>query len=62
MIHITREFTINKPVEEVWAVLYGDFANIGNWASGIYHSRPGTAEEGLDRVCDTFTGKVVREV
>jgi hypothetical protein len=56
MIHIQRELIVRKPIKDVWAVLYGDFVNVGKWASGIYHSRPGTPEEGLDRVCDTFTG------
>ena len=58
MIHIKEKVKINKPIEDVWAVLYGDFANIGNWATGIYHSRPGTTDENLDRVCTTFTGKL----
>lgn len=58
MINIKRELVFKKPINDVLGVLYGDFTNVGNWATGIYHSRPCTPEEGLDRVCDTFTGKL----
>jgi len=62
MINIKREIIVNKPVNDVWKVLFEGFTEVGNWVTGVYSSRPGTKEEGYDRVCDTFTGKLYETI
>jgi len=62
MIQIKRKIIVNKPVQEVWKVLFEDFTKVGNWVTGVYASRPGTKEEDYDRVCDTFTGKLYEKI
>jgi len=62
MIQIKRTGTINKPIDDVWEVLYGGFADVGKWVTGVYKSRPGTKEEKYDRVCTTFTGKLYEKI
>jgi len=62
MIEIKRTGAINKPIDKVWKVLYGGFADVGKWVTGVYNSRPGTKEEKLDRVCTTFTGNLYEKI
>jgi hypothetical protein len=62
MIHIKRKIIVKMPVKDVWKVLFEDFTKVGNWVTGVYSSRPGTKEEGYDRVCTTFTGKLYEKI
>jgi len=62
MIQIKRKVVINKPIKDVWKVLFEGFNDVGNWVTGVYASRAGTKEEGYDRVCDTFTGKLYEKI
>ena len=62
MIQINRKIIVNKPVKDVWKVLFGRFTEVGTWVTGVYKSRPATKEENCDRVCDTFTGKLYEKI
>ena len=62
MIQITKSMIINKPINDVWKLMYGEFADVGKWVTGVYSSRPVTKEENYDRVCDTFTGKLYEKL
>jgi len=62
MIKIKRTIIVHKPVEQVWKVLFERFTKVGDWVTGVYTSRPGTKEEGYDRVCTTFTGKLYEKI
>jgi len=62
MIKIKRRIIVHKPVKEVWKVLFERFTKVGDWVTGVYTSRPGTKEEGYDRVCTTFTGKLYEKI
>lgn len=54
---LTSQLTINAPIDHVWKVIAHDFAQIGEWASGVAHSTINTnvrAPEGATvggRVC-----------
>ena len=62
MIQIQRKIIVNKPIDDVWKVLFDGFTDVGKWVTGVYKSRPGTEEEGYDRVCTTFTGKLYETI
>tara|TARA_Y100000034_G_C6871569_1_gene397993 strand:+ start:266 stop:748 length:483 start_codon:yes stop_codon:yes gene_type:complete len=62
MVKISKKIKLNKPIKDVWKVLYGGFTDVGNWVTGVYASRPGTKEEDSDRVCDTALGKLYEKI
>jgi hypothetical protein len=62
MINLNFSVSINRPVNEVWTVVYADFAKVGDWATGVFSSRPGKKEENADRVCNTFTGVLYEKI
>ncbi|MEM9516890.1 MAG: SRPBCC family protein [Actinomycetota bacterium] len=37
---ITKQFTIEAPVERVWSILADDFENVYDWATGLESSAP----------------------
>jgi hypothetical protein len=62
MIDLSFTASINRPVNEVWKVVYTDFTKVGDWATGVFSSRPGKKEENADRVCKTFTGILYEKI
>jgi hypothetical protein len=62
MINLHFTVTINRPVNEVWNVVYTKFTKVGDWATGVFSSRLGKTEENADRVCDTFTGVLYEKI
>lgn len=42
---IASQLTINAPADQVWKVVAHDFAKVGEWASGVAHSKINTAAE-----------------
>jgi hypothetical protein len=62
MIDLNFSVAINKPVNDVWKAVYTDFTKVGDWATGVFFSRPGKKEENADRVCKTFTGVLYEKI
>jgi len=62
MIELKFRTEIDKPIEDVWKVLFTNFTKVGDWVTGVYHSRPGKEGENADRVCKTFTGTLVERI
>lgn len=56
MLDLKFERTINKPIQEVWKVVFEDFANAHLWATGTPTCRAGEDFEDFDRICETETG------
>ncbi|MEO0339991.1 MAG: hypothetical protein AAF242_12350, partial [Bacteroidota bacterium] len=50
---------INKPIEEVWKIVIGEFTEAHLWAYGTSTCRKGLPHEDFDRVCETETGRLM---
>lgn len=48
---LNHETIIRKPIQEVWEVLGGQFAEAHRWASGLHHSE-GFGQRGRQAICD----------
>ncbi|MEM9463930.1 MAG: SRPBCC family protein [Actinomycetota bacterium] len=59
MLDIKQTRTIHAPIEEVWRVVVDGFTDSHEWAFGTTMCRPGTDAEGVDRVCDTESGRLM---
>lgn len=60
---IKKQFTIETSADTVWLILGPKYAQIGQWASGVYTSRErtGTILQGAPcsgRVCETAMGRL----
>ncbi len=65
-MEITRETTINAPVERVWELLAHRFEDIADWFSGVSASEalPGQAGDQVaaGRVCTTARGNLTERI
>jgi len=52
-VEVKTTGVVNKPLKDCWKFSVDSFADVGKWATGIYHSKK-TQE--YDRVCDTPFG------
>ncbi len=59
MIDLKFEIKINKPIDDVWKVVSGEFTNAHKWATGTTNCRKGEKHEDFDRVCDNETGRLM---
>jgi len=65
---ISKSTNINAPAETIWSLIGTEFTDVGNWASGVYHS---SAKSGMSKVpsapvagrtCETSLGPFSEEI
>ncbi|MEO0836424.1 MAG: SRPBCC family protein [Cyanobacteria bacterium J06642_3] len=65
---LTKQFTVNASADRLWEIMGIQFADISNWASGVYASKghyngdklPGASYSG--RVCETSIGILKEQI
>jgi len=58
MINLKYKRVINKPIAQVWDIIYKEFPTIEKWATGVYTSRGPKGNEKFDRMCVVSFGKI----
>lgn len=67
-MRISKSTNIKAPVQAVWRLIGTEFTDVGNWASGVYHS---SAKTGMSKVasapaagrtCETTLGPFSEEI
>ncbi len=59
MIEVKVTGTVNKPLKELWNLSVLNFHTMGNWATGVLHSKKGAT---CDRVCETPFGQLDEDI